>query len=59
MLFACLIVQIIAFIVFVISAELTSPLYLFKKWYTIMTIIMYVAIVIFLVATGVIISIGL
>ena len=61
MLFAMLTIQLIAFVVFVLCAELTSPLYLFKKWYTVATIIMYVAIAVFFVATivGVVISIGL
>ena len=57
--FICLIVQLIAFVVFVLCAELTSPLYLFKKWYTILTIIMYVAIIVFFFATGMIIGMGL
>ena len=52
-------VQLIAFVVFIISAELTSPLYLFKKWYTILTIIMYVAIIVFFFVTGMIIGMGL
>ena len=55
----CLIVQLIAFVVFIICAELTSPLYLFRKWYTILTVIMYVAIVVFFFATGMIIGIRL
>ena len=57
MLLACLIAQLVAFVVFIICAELTSPLYLFKKWYTMLTIIMYVAIVVFFFATGMIIGI--
>ena len=59
MLFAMLIIQIIAFVVFIICAELTSPVYLFRKWYTILTIIMYVAVVVFFFATGVIIGVRL
>ena len=59
MLLACLIVQIVAFIVFIICAEFTSPLYLFRRWYAILTVVMYVAIVVFFFATGIAIGIRL
>lgn len=59
MLFIMLIIQIVTLVVFIICAEFTSPLYLFKKWYTILTIIMYVAIIVFFFATGMIIGIGI